>query len=300
MIESNSSIGPTVDGQPGTAATPSGRWGAMLAGALLVVIGAGMLAERTGLLSLQWRSAIWPVLLMVFGVASLLRPTRDGRQGLFLVIAGLWWYAGLAGWISMLQTWPLLIIGLGAAVVLQAVTAPRQPHRAWTPGTRETGLMPLVLIAILAGALFSSRDRIGSFTASDGGFRVVSIMGATRHVLADEPVTSGTIVTVMGSNALDLRRAAVTPGTSIAIDGITIMGRSVLYVPAGWNVDLNSLSVFGRVDDRRTGRSPTAMPADATSTTPAPDAPRLQLRGALVFGRVDIRSTEDRTEERRR
>jgi hypothetical protein len=285
--ESNTPNGSTLD-QPSDLVTPApGRSGAALAGALLVVIGGGMIAERTGLLSLEWRSSIWPVLLMVFGAASLVRSNEEGRQGLFFVIAGAWWYAGLAGWISMLQTWPLLIVGLGASVVLQALTVPtRQPRRLWKHGTRESGLMPLVLVAILAGALFSGRDRIGSYTSSDGGFRVVSVMSRTRHGLTGEQAASGTLVTVMGQNEIDLGHANVPAGGTFVIDGITVMGSSVLYVPTGWSVDPSNLSVFGRVRDQRTSTDP-----------PAAGAPRLQLRGAVVFGSIELRSPGDTSEE---
>lgn len=287
MNEPNSPTGQTFD-EPSALVTPApSRWGGALAGALLVVIGAGMFAERTGLLSLEWRSFIWPVLLMVFGAASLARSNQQGRQGLFFVIAGAWWYAGLAGWMSMLQTWPLLIVGLGASVVLQAVTAPsHHVQRAWKHDTRESGLMPLVLVAILAGALFSGRDRIGSYTSNDTGFRVVSVMSQARHDLTGEQPASGTLVTVMGQNEIDLSHASVPAGGTIVIDGVTVMGSSIIYVPVGWSVDPSNLSVFGRVRDERTSPDP-----------PAPGAPRLQLRGALVFGSVELRSPGDTREE---
>lgn len=288
MNDPHSSVGPAFDTPPDAADPSTSRWGTTLAGALLVVIGAGMLAERTGLLSLQWRAAIWPVLLMVFGAASLLRPNPDGRHGLFFIVAGAWWYAGLAGWISMLQTWPLLIVGLGISAVLQAVTAsPGLPRGGWPRHRhRESGLMPLVLVAILVGAILANRDRLASFTTgSDGGVRIVSILGEARHQLTGETVPGGTVVTVMGRSTLDLSRAPVSPGAPLVLDGVTVMGRSVFYVPPGWAVDLNSLSVFGSVRDRR--------------SAPASGPPQLQLRGAVVFGSIEIRSADEISSERR-
>lgn len=286
MTDTNGPIGQAFEG-PSPASSAS-RWGTTLAGMLIIVVGVAMLAERTGLLSLHWRANIWPLLLMLFGGASLLRPNPDGRHGLFFVFAGAWWYAGQVGWISMLQTWPLLIVGLGLSVMLQSFTAAdlRSRH-LWKHGRRESGLMPLLLVAILAGALFSSRDRLAAAsTASDGSFHLVSVVGASRHQLAGTALPRGTFVTVMGANVLDLSQATVPADAPAVVDGLTIMGRSVLYVPDAWQVDTSSLSVFGSVRDHR-------HPPDAVAAAAATPTPRVQLRGAVVFGRVDLRSPSD-------
>jgi hypothetical protein len=54
-------------------------------------------------------------------------------------------------------------------------------------------------------------------------------------------------------------------------------------VPSGWTVDTGALAALGGVRD---DRAPAAAEAEAT-TTPAP---RLVLRGMVMFGRLSITS----------
>ncbi len=49
-------------------------------GIILVVVGALLLANNFDLLSLGWLRQWWPVLLIVLGVMSILRPDRGRRR----------------------------------------------------------------------------------------------------------------------------------------------------------------------------------------------------------------------------
>src|SRR5436190_3471473 len=85
-------------------------------GALLVAAGAALLLERLGAMPLEWRDRIWPLLLIGYGLARLLQPRSQGRVGLFFVLSGSWWLAGVSGWLSLERTWPLLVVAIGVSM----------------------------------------------------------------------------------------------------------------------------------------------------------------------------------------
>ncbi len=157
--------------------------GAVAVGVLLVGIGGAMLAERLDLLPQAWRLQIWPVLLMAFGAARLLQPRRRGRRGLVFVLGGAWWFAVLSGWLSAERTWPLLIVGFGADVMLAAMTTQRGLPPADGFRRRHSGGLGWVLIAILVGALITNgggRDW-SEMVAPNAQFRSVVVAGRSDH-----------------------------------------------------------------------------------------------------------------------
>jgi hypothetical protein len=279
------------------------RRGAVIVGALLVAIGAVMLIERVGLLPLEWRKGIWPVLLMAFGTARLARPTRHGREGLFFVLAGAWWLAGLAGWISLTSTWPLLVVAFGASIVLQGLTTPGD-LAARTPGMfprRHSGAMSWVLLAILAGAFISyDGGREWTRLSDDGAVRVVSVMGRGERHVEGNLAGQADLFTVMGRGSLDLSDATVAPGSEVTVDGLTLMGASVIRVPDNWVVDVRTVAAMGRVRDdrdfpsRRAGStSGTAPDSTVGDTQASPAPPRLVIKGTVLMGTLIIRSSSE-------
>ncbi len=49
-------------------------------GIILVIVGAALLANNFGLLTLGWMHQWWPVLLIALGLMSILRPHRGRRS----------------------------------------------------------------------------------------------------------------------------------------------------------------------------------------------------------------------------
>ena len=82
-----------MDEQEIPAASNDRSTGRFMVGALLVAAGAALLIERLGAMPPAWRDRIWPCLLIGYGVARLLQPRAQGREGLFFVLAGGWWLA---------------------------------------------------------------------------------------------------------------------------------------------------------------------------------------------------------------
>lgn len=297
------------------------RGGRVLMGALLVATGAALLIERMLTLPSPWRTTIWPILLMAYGVARLTQPNPRGRQGLFVVLAGAWWLAGVSGWVAMDRTWPVLLVALGLSIMLQSMTS--GGAATGTPGSfgrrQRHGAAPWILLAILFGAAVSSGLRPQTFaqTASSEGFvRIYSVVGGTNAHVNGTPFTGGEVVSIMGGSVVDLRNAVVAPGETVTLNVFALMGGGSIRVPEGWTVDLQVVPIFGSARDSRFGRrgfgragdfdrdqlfepaapgdrdaaAQPAAPAEPGAAAPASAPPHLIIRGSVIMGGFAVRS----------
>ena len=267
--------------------------GRVIMGALLVATGAALLIERLGAMPPMWRASIWPVLLIGYGLARLLQPRAQGREGLFFVLAGGWWLAAASGWISFERTWPLLFVALGVSIMFQSLTAGvNGGGGAFELRGRRRGAAPWLLLAILLGAAVSSglgRHTYAQNASGEGVIRVYSVIGGSNSSMRATTLTGGEVVSIMGGSAIDLRDAVIAPGQTVTLDIFTVMGGGQIRVPDEWLVDVQVMSVLGGVKDQRIPRDRrpdgTGEPGAATGS-----APRLILRGNIIMGGLTIKS----------
>ena len=114
---------------------PAIRPGAIAGGILLLVLGAGMMLDTTGIADIRTGRLVAPLVLVAMGVASLLSEKtcgshrRGGRRGRNS-FAGLW-MIGIGAWMLVSQThlfgltfgtsWPLLVILTGIMIVIRGI-----------------------------------------------------------------------------------------------------------------------------------------------------------------------------------
>jgi len=263
-------------------------------GALLVAAGTALLLERLGAMPPAWRDRIWPMLLIGYGLARMLEPRSQGRVGLFFVLSGAWWLAGVSGWISLERTWPLLVVAIGVSMMFQALTptvgGPDLPLRL---RARQSGA-PWILLAILLGAAVSTGVGRHTYARNDyeeGVLHVVSVIGRSTSHLSATTLTRGEVVTIIGESAIDLRDLTIAPGETVTLDLFTLMGGSAISVPDGWIVDIQAVPVLGGIRDRRIPRdSAQGGAAEPGAAVPAGAAPHLVLHGTIIMGELTIRS----------
>lgn len=269
--------------------------GRVMMGALLVAAGAALLVEQLGAMPPLWRASIWPVLLIGYGLARLLQPRAQGREGLFFVLAGAWWLAGTSGWISLERTWPLLFVALGVSIMFQSatpsVTVSIEAHRR---GGRRHGAASWILLAIVLGAAVSSglpRTWAGAASGEGGVLHVYSVIGGSNYRMPSTTLTGGEVVSIMGGSAIDLRDVTIAPGDTVTIDVFALMGGDAIRVPDQWIVDVKALAVMGGTKNQRgprEGRQDNAgEPGQTVATGPAP---RLIIRGTIIMGALTIKS----------
>ena len=104
----------------------------VLLGSAIALIGFAMLADRNDEWGLFFNINWWPFLLIFLGIAQMVAPgDRDGgcgskRPGLWLLSIGAWGLiveSQLFGF-DYSNSWPLLIIALGADIVWKALETP--------------------------------------------------------------------------------------------------------------------------------------------------------------------------------
>jgi hypothetical protein len=282
---------------------PRTRSGNIVIGMMLVAMGLAVILHRAGVVVWDGRWTLWPVILIGLGVARFVQtPAGRPRQGLLLMLGGLWLAAGDAGWLSRTDSWPILVIAFGLIVAVNprrrlASVSPREVadasaeggNRPARPRRHEGALSPLaaigVGIAILVAVQVSGIRGIGSSTAFDssGGSHVVSVMGRAQRS-SSGPFSGAGVTNVMGRSELDLRTATIRPGAEATVDVFSAMGAVVVRVPPGWTIDTRAVSALGNVRDERFAASRTETPAEAEP------APRLVLRGLILMGRLVIAS----------
>lgn len=84
--------------------------GSMVWGVTLMLVGAGLMADRMGLAELE---SLWPALLVGLGVARIVaRPGSTG--GLWLVFGGVVLYLDQRDLVPLARSWPLALVLAGA------------------------------------------------------------------------------------------------------------------------------------------------------------------------------------------
>ena len=178
---------------------------------------------------------------------------------------------------QMLRFWPIGLVLIGAALVIQSfqrvdTAQPAQPHESVNLGH----VIIWVIIATFAWNGFSPGVTVRTHSSETAS--VVAVMSRHQQISAAPVFRAAEVTTIMGRAELDLRKTTISPGEEAVIEVFTMMGESMIRVPDGWHVDMRATPVMGRVRDRRTGTSDIA------------GAPRIVIRGFVMWGALVIRS----------
>lgn len=277
------------------------RKGNIVIGAMLILVGLALTLDRAGIYSWSNQWTLWPFILCGIGLARFVgSPAGGPKQGLLFLTGGVWLLLGESGVISPEDSWPILVIVLGLIIALNGGTRrrwsppqpPQPPHppdpaHPWQKRRHEHprtlgGLAVIgIWIAVVVALQVSGVRTLSESTSSDR-VRVVSVIGRAEHTNRAEAFRGADVTTVMGRSELDLREATMVPGNSASLRVVALMGGVIVRVPPNWTVDTGAVSAFGAVRDER-------LPAREGEAATGP-APRLVIRGLVMFGRLTIRS----------
>jgi hypothetical protein len=286
------------------------RNGNVVIGIMLVAIGMWVALARSGALPWDGQVTLWPLILCGIGLARFLQtPPGVPRQGLLFLAAGVWLLAGQARWLSLGETWPLMVIAFGLIIAFNSGRRPREaateaapdaaastsaPGDAWSRHGRRHrrhGVMsPLAVIgiwiAIFVGVQVSGVGfmRSSDQTDSSDRARLFSVMGRSEYTSRAPRFRAAEVTNVMGRSELDLRDAKIPPGGEATVQVFSAMGEVVVRVPPNWTVDTQAMPAMGAVRDHR---FPAPESGADAGTEPAP---RLILRGLVLMGRLTIAS----------
>jgi predicted membrane protein len=229
----------------------------LIVGLAIALFGLVLVLDRLNLVVadqvLQW----WPVVIVAVGAMIFTQSRRvgGGINGIIVMLIGGWLLLNTLGILRVRfweMFWPLVLIGIGTALVMQAMRR---------------------------------RTREASGADADNTLNVFAVMGGVKRISTAHRFRGGEITALMGGAQIDLRQATIPPGEEAALDIFTVMGGCEIFVPSSWTLVTPLVPVMGGIDDKRLPPLPGG--AESIGGTPAP---RLVLRGLVMMGGIEIKS----------
>jgi len=229
----------------------------LIVGLAIALFGVVLVMDRLNLLMADQVLRWWPAVVIAVG-ALIFKQTRHvghGANGIVVMVIGGWLLLNTLGIISIgfwQLFWPLVMIGIGSALVLQAM---------------------------------GRRSRETPAGDADDTLTIFAVLGGSKRHSASSHFRGGEVTAFMGGYQIDLRQATIPPGEEAVLDIFTAMGGGEIIVPASWTVATPIVPIMGGIDDKRLAPLPGAVGIAGGKA-----APRLVLRGLLMMGGIEIKS----------
>jgi hypothetical protein len=231
-------------------------------GIIIVVVGVTLLLDQMNLVDANRIFRFWPLLLIAWGVSTLLSCQGSGRRfwGGFLILLGIALQLQELGYrrVRMETLWPLFIIGVGVLLVIQAFSKGGGNSRLnkWKSKQFETG---------------------HQFNDAGSHVTCTSIFGGGEHQVSSRNFQTGEMTSIFGGGEIDFSQAEID-GDQAVLEATMIFGGGEIRVPRTWNVVIDGVGIFGGYSDK--------------TSHPPPDTPakKLIIRGVAVFGGLEIKN----------
>lgn len=264
--------------------TPNGK---VMAGALLLVIGAVLLLKQLGLFFLPDLD-FWPLWLVFAGlIVGSKNNFKNSSSKVLIALGGIFFITfnvhNAAGFI-----WPAAIIGVGIWIILRKKeTTVLKDADYWdkkyqagtysadkplanfgdTETTTGTGVPPVEPLSGGAVPPFSHDDILDA----------TAVFGGVNKTIFSKNFKGGDITNIFGGTELDFTHADIQ-GKAI-IDVTQVFGGTKIIVPANWQVVTDMSAIFAGVDDKR-----------LKHLQPINSGKVLILKGVSIFAGLEIRS----------
>ena len=201
-----------MNGSSGFRFTPRLVWGLCL-----LLLGVIFTLDNLHLVQAGKVLRYWPAILIVIGLAKLLRPRGGRTVGILLLLIGSFLLLRQLDFISYRwrDLWPLLLILLGASMLWRAVVGKS-----------------------LANPNTFSGSHLSSF----------ALMSGVERKVITKDFRGGEVSAIMGGCEIDLRQADIA-GPEAVIDVFAFWGGIGLIVPEQWAVVGKVVPVMGGFED---------------------------------------------------
>lgn len=240
------------------------RSGRVMAGLILVVVGAIFLAKEMGIPFPEWLFS-WPMLLIVIGLYSGAKHNFC-RGGWFvpIIIGGIFLIDYIFPDISIRpMVWPIVIIIIGIVMILR----PRRNHYDHWRKWKNKDWQQHEFYAK------STRDN-----STENTINTVSVFGGVKKNIISKDFKGGEVICIFGGAEIDLSQADING--KINLELIQIFGGTKLIVPAHWEIQSEVVAILGGIEDKRPVQKPISSGQEKI----------LVLRGTTIFGGLDIKS----------
>jgi predicted membrane protein len=220
-------------------------------GGVILFVGVVLLLDHLGLISAAGLWRFWPMILVLAGIVNILDECRR-IWGVCMLVAGILLQLGQFGIVHVTWAllWPVMIIGVGLTLMWGSIKA------------RKAGL----------GS--------GEVSTGPGALNELAIFSGVEKRIMGKNFRGGRLVALFGGIEIDLWQAEME-GDEVVLHIDAIFGGVEIRVPDTWMVSSEGQGIFGGYSDSTHLRPPT----DPTQTRKT-----LVIRGAAVFGGVEIRN----------
>jgi hypothetical protein len=227
----------------------------MILGLAIALFGVVLVLDRLNIVVADQVLRWWPAVIVAIGalIFQQARHVGSGVNGIIVMAVGGWLLLNSLGILRIgfwQLFWPLVLIGLGSTLVVQAMRV---------------------------------RTREASGGDTDDTVNVFAVLGGVKRTSASTRFRGGEMTAFLGGYQIDLRQATIAPGEEAVLDIFTVLGGGEIFVPSTWTVATPIMPVMGGVEDKRIAPLPGAL-------DPTKPAPRLVLRGLVVLGGIEIKS----------
>jgi len=195
--------------------------GSFWVGVVFLTLGALWLLDNLGFVDSEPIVRLWPVVLILFGVARLtgfLGPRRP--------------------------VWGAMLTGAGSLLLLNSLNLINF-------GFDELWAIFLVFMgSMILYRSYKGRSVHSSSTSSSDRLSAVAVMSGVERKIESTAFRGGEATAVMGSVELDFRGARIE-GNEAGLELLVIMGGLELYVPPDWQVVIDAMPVMGAIEDQR-------------------------------------------------
>lgn len=250
---------------------------ALIPGAIVLILGVGFLLGNFGLLRFPvWN--LWPLFLVVIGVAKILQGTMPGLiwgaafsvygGGLLLDSFG---HLPFQGW----RLWPVFVVAVGFQLMWAASGQRGRQHAkqwkgdagAWQESSKQS----------IGEESHPPSVPAGPYVAEEW-MHVAAVFHEEKRRVLSSSIAHVEALAVFGSCQLDLRSMGV-PDHPVSIDANAVFGGIEIFIPSTWDVVIKGAGIFGAYQDE------TLAPVVS-----AAERGRLVVRGVSVFGGVSVKN----------
>lgn len=190
----------------------------LVVGVAIIVAGLVLTLDNLGLIEAHTIFKLWPLVLVVMGVAKIRQDRGSGSLG---------------GWFLVLGGAFLLLFTLGGAHLSEAL-APM--------------LVVAVGILIVVKALKQNRGVPPELARSEDFLQGTAIFGGFKRRVSTQAFKGGELTAIFGGYEVDLRQAVLENGQA-RIDVFVLFGGGEIRVPEGWEIANRATAIAGALND---------------------------------------------------
>ncbi|WP_143305221.1 LiaF transmembrane domain-containing protein [Chitinophaga vietnamensis] len=261
--------------------TVNKRRGRGLGGAILVLIGLGLLLRQLPLDIPDWMFS-WQMILIVVGLFVGYKHNFKGGGWLSMVLVGGVFLVGdIFDWPynSAQFIWPVVLIIIGIVILLKRDTYSwSDRYKKWDKHQKWDKYREQYSQQFNQSQSWPMPDTQPASDANEDTINYSAVFGSISKQVMSKDFKGGSVSAIFGGIDLNFTHSDIQ-GIAI-LDVTTMFGGCELVVPASWTIKMEITTIMGGVEDKRPSQLMGATNKDKT----------LVVRGSCVCGGVEIKS----------